>query len=177
MTTEFSHRIIELPLFLGLSQSEITAIMGHTRFGFTQVAEGMPVVKEHDACSHLYFLRKGTLRVETVADDHGYRLVEEVGAPTLLQPEHLFGLHQHYTSTFTAQTDCQFITLEKSEVIRLTTEFTIFRLNFFNLLTTKIQNGNEHYGILLLKHSPDVLPVSSAPVAKTPKARRRSTSK
>lgn len=139
MTTEFSHRIIELPLFLGLSQSEITAIMGHTRFGFTQVAEGMPVVKEHDACSHLYFLRKGTLRVETVADDHGYRLVEEVGAPTLLQPEHLFGLHQHYTSTFTAQTDCQFITLEKSEVIRLTTEFTIFRLNFFNLLTTRIQ--------------------------------------
>lgn len=80
MTTEFSHRIIELPLFLGLSQSEITAIMGHTRFGFTQVAEGMPVVKEHDACFHLYFLRKGTLRVETVADDHGYRLVEEVGA-------------------------------------------------------------------------------------------------
>lgn len=139
MTTEFSHRIINLPLFLGLSQSDITAIMGHTRFGFTQVAEGMPVVKEHDACSQLFFLLKGTLSVDTVADDHGYHLVEEIAAPTLLQPEHLFGLHQHYTSTFTALTPCQFITLEKSEVIRLTTEFEIFRLNFFNLLTMMIQ--------------------------------------
>lgn len=135
----FSLSLIQLPLFQGMGKSDLTAILGHTKFGFRKTAEGKTVVKEHDTCTHLYFLQKGTLTAEAVADDHGYRVVETIEAPAVLQPEHLFGLHQHYTHTFTAKTSCHFITLDKSEVMRLMTHSDIFRLNMLNIISTQSQ--------------------------------------
>lgn len=138
----FSLALVTLPLFQGMGKADLTSILGQTKFGFRKVAEGKPVVKEHDACTHLHFLQKGTLTVESVADDHGYRLTELLAAPAILQPEHLFGLHQHYTRTFTAKTSCQFITLDKMEVIRLMSDYEIFRLNLLNTLTAQTQKAN-----------------------------------
>ena len=66
-------------------------------------------------------------------------------APFILQPEALFGYYQTYTHAFRALTDCSFVTIEKSEVLRLCEEFLIFRLNLLNFYTTLGQKQLRRY--------------------------------
>lgn len=136
---QLSEKLLTLPLFQGMSQDDLSQIVGQTKFGFHQFAERKVVLAEGTPCEGFMFLLNGTLSVESIADDHGYRLVEELSKPTVLQPEHLFGLHQRYTRSFTAKTACHFLTLDKNEVIRLADEFIIFRLNMLNIISTVSQ--------------------------------------
>lgn len=132
-------RLLGLPLFQGLSGCDIDDIVGKTKFGFHKSPANKIYRREGDACDALCFLLRGEMSVETFADDHGYSIVEQMKSPSVLQPECLFGLMQHYTQTFTTLTSCQFMTLDKQEVLRLSDAHVIFRLNLLNILSTQSQ--------------------------------------
>ena len=132
-------KLLQFPLFQGMSRDELELVAGHTRFGFTKMTPGKTVVAEGDMCSQLIFLINGTLRIETVADDRGYLVVERMGAPFILQPEVIFGYSQRYTHTFIAEERSNFITIDKDEVLRLSEDFLVFRLNLLNLFATQAQ--------------------------------------
>ena len=99
-------------------------------------------MKDGDICTHLYFLINGSVRVESFSDDHAYRVVEPMQAPYILQPEAVFGYNQRYTHTFTAMSDTSFITIDKEEVVRLSEDFLVFRLNLLNIYATQTQKLN-----------------------------------
>lgn len=135
-------KLLQFPLFQGMSRDDLELVAGHTRFGFSKIVSGKTVIKDGDSCTHLYFLISGTVRVETFSDDHGYRVVERMQAPYILQPEALFGYTQRYTHHFTAQTEASFITIDKEEVVRLSEDFLVFRLNLLNIFATQTQKLN-----------------------------------
>ena len=85
-----------------------------------------------------------------MAAGHSYQITETIMAPELLQLERLFGLTQHFSKTFKAVTTCSILTVEKSEVIRLSDEFLIFRINLFNILSTCTQ---KYERMLLRQHA------------------------
>lgn len=132
-------KLLQFPLFQGMGRDDLELVAGHTRFGFTKYAQGKIVATEGDACTQLFFLINGTIRIETAADDNGYWVAEQMEAPYILQPEAIFGYHQRYTHTFIAQTDVNFITIDKEEILCLTEDFLVFRLNLMNLLATQTQ--------------------------------------
>ena len=132
-------KLLQFPLFQGMCRDDLELVAGHTRFGFTKYAQGKIVATEGDACTQLFFLINGTIRIETAADDNGYWVAEQMEAPYILQPEAIFGYHQRYTHTFIAQTDVNFITIDKEEILCLTEDFLVFRLNLMNLLATQTQ--------------------------------------
>jgi CRP-like cAMP-binding protein len=122
-----------------MSKNDLAMIVGQRKFGFHKIAEGKVVVKEGDACNSLHFLLDGELYVTTEADDHGYILTEEIFAPNIIQPEHIFGLSQRYSRTFSTKTKCSILSIAKSEVVKLSEEHEIFRINFLNILSTQSQ--------------------------------------
>lgn len=138
-TLQIYEKLLLFPLFQGMSRDDLEQVAGHTRFGFSKISAGSTVVAEGDDCNQLYFLINGTLRVETTADDHGYMVVEQLEAPVILQPEVIFGYTQRYTHTYIAQTDANFIIVGKDEVLRLSEDFLVFRLNLLNMFATQTQ--------------------------------------
>ena len=132
-------KLLQFPLFQGMSRDDLELVAGHTRFGFVKFQQGRAVVEEGDSCTQLFFLISGVLRIESVAADKGYRVVEEMSAPYILQPEAIFGYSQRFTHTFVAQTDTHFITIDKEEVLRLSEDFLVFRLNLLNIYATQTQ--------------------------------------
>ena len=138
-TLQIYDKLLQFPLFQGMSRDDLELVAGHTRFGFVKVSQGKPVVKEGVACTHLYFLINGSIRVESRSDDRSYSVVEQMQAPFILQPEVIFGYQQFYTQTIVAQTDTNFITIEKDEVVRLSEDFLVFRLNLLNIFATQTQ--------------------------------------
>lgn len=132
-------RLLLLPLFQGMSSADLMQLAGKTKFGFHRYKTGQVVATEGEACERLCFLMDGTLEVCTTSDDHGYSLFEDIKGPAILQPEHIFGLTQRFTRTFTAQSQCSMMTLQKPEVARLTGEYEVFRINLLNIISTQSQ--------------------------------------
>lgn len=132
-------KLLQFPLFQGMSRDDLEVVAGHTRFGFSKIPSGRTVVAEGEYCTHLYLLTNGSLRVVTLSDDKSYYVEEYMSAPYILQPEVIFGYSQRYTHTFVVEQGANFITIDKEEVLRLSEDFLVFRLNLLNLFATQTQ--------------------------------------
>jgi len=122
-----------------MSRDDLEIVAGHTRFGFTKVVAGRQVIHVGDPCTHLYFLINGTLKIESFGDDNRYMVTEQMTSPYILQQESIFGYYQRFTRNFYALTDANFLTLDKEEVVRLSEDFLVFRLNLINHYATQTQ--------------------------------------
>ncbi len=144
MTTTIYDQLFSLPLFQGMNHDDVDIIIETTKIGFGKHEAGTIVIHEGDKCDNLIFLINGTLAVETNANDHSYTVTEQLKAPSLIQPDRLFGLHQRYTHTYKAIENANFMTLDKAEVMTLMEQYIIFRLNFMNMLSSICQkNSNQ----------------------------------
>lgn len=152
-TLQIYEKLLLFPLFQGMSRDDLELVAGHTRLGFSKMNQGSTIVTEGDDCRQLLFLINGTLRVETMADDRSYMVVEQLDAPVILQPEVIFGYTQRYTHTYIAKTDVNLITVGKDEVLRLSEDFLVFRLNLLNMFATQTQKSSR----LLWQHVPVTL--------------------
>ena len=152
-TLQIYEKLLLFPLFQGMSRDDLELVAGHTRFGFSKMNQGSTIVTEGDDCRQLLFLINGTLRVETMADDRSYMVVEQLDAPVILQPEVIFGYTQRYTHTYIAKTDVNLIIVGKDEVLRLSEDFLVFRLNLLNMFATQTQKSSR----LLWQHVPVTL--------------------
>ena len=152
-TLQIYEKLLLFPLFQGMSRDDLEQVAGHTRFGFSKINAGSTVVAEGEDCRQLYFLINGSLRVETTADDGGYMVAEQLEAPVILQPEVIFGYTQRYSHTYIAQTDANFIIVGKDEVLRLSEDFLVFRLNLLNMYATQTQKTSR----MLWQYVPDSL--------------------
>jgi CRP-like cAMP-binding protein len=132
-------QLLQFSLFQGLSRDNLAQVVGHTKFGFLKFAAGQTIASDGDPCTLLYFLLSGTLKVTTVSDDHSYTVIEQLEAPYLMQPEAIYGYNQRFTHTYSALTETSIITIDKDEVMRLSEEFLVFRLNMLNLYATQSQ--------------------------------------
>lgn len=131
--------LLQFPLFLGMSRDNLAQVAGHTKFGFMKCSIGQTIVREDDACTQLYFLLSGKLRFETRSVDRSYRVIEQLEAPYMFQAEAVFGYNQRFTHTVTAIMESSFITIDKDELLRLSEDFLVFRLNLLNLYATQAQ--------------------------------------
>lgn len=136
---EIYDQLLRFPLFQGMSHADLMEVVTHTKLGFLKLAAGKCLVKEGESCTHMTFLTHGSLQCETISDDGGCRVVESVKAPYIVQPDRLFGLSQRYSSTFKADSACNFITIDKQEVMLLLETQLVFRLNLLNIMATDSQ--------------------------------------
>ena len=132
-------KLLELPLFQGMSRNSLQQVVAHTKFGFLKVTRRKTWIREGDSCEHIHFLSGGSLKVETRSDDDSYVLEERMTAPDIIQPDRIFGLVQRFTKTFTALEECSIIRIDKQQVLTLVAEQEIFRLNLLNIISTQSQ--------------------------------------
>ncbi|NPD92682.1 Crp/Fnr family transcriptional regulator [Xylanibacter muris] len=132
-------KLLQFSLFQGMSRGDLTQIVAHTKFGFSKYTTGKRIIKEGNACNHLYLLINGRLQITSISDDHSYSIIEYAEAPFIIQPERIFGLSQRFTSDFTASTDVNFITIDKNEVRKLCENFNVFQINCLNIFATQSQ--------------------------------------
>ena len=127
------------PLFQGLTSDNMLQIIGQTKFTFRKIAAGDIIKKEGEQCNRLALVVNGQAKSIAYADDHGYSIEENVAAPYTLQPECMFGLQLHYTRTFIATTTCDIVEIDKDDLMRISDEFIIFRMNLVNYISALSQ--------------------------------------
>ncbi len=130
-------QLLQFPLFQGMSHADLMEVAGHTKLGFLKMHAQKKIVDGGDQCDSLYLLTDGQVTAVTKSADGAYSVVESLHAPAMLQPERLFGMNTRYTSGFTTLTDCNFIVIDKQEVVLLLETQLVFRLNMLNVMATK----------------------------------------
>lgn len=134
--------LLSLPLFMGMSSSELSALLEEGRISSCAAPKGAVLAKEDAPCQNIIVLASGTLKVVTNADDNSYQMEEILHAPMVVQPERLFGLTQRYTATVTTTTVCHYVSMTKSNLIAAMQSSMSFRINVLNLLSTQAQRSN-----------------------------------
>lgn len=132
-------RLIQTPIFQGMSNDDLSHVVAYVKFDFYRVAAGENIVASGDHCDQLVMISTGDIAVEQSSDDHGYSLTEYFHAPSLVQPERLFGRTTYFTHTVRAMTDVNVIALPKKELLTLCADFLVVRLNLLNILSTNVQ--------------------------------------
>ncbi len=122
-------KLLQFPLFIGMSSDDLLQVIAHTRFEFIKLPAGKRLIKAGEVCHHLHLLTNGKLKAETVSQDGAVRVEEEVNTPFIIQPESIMGINQRFTTTFSALTDSHIIAISKSEMTKLSEQFLVFRLN------------------------------------------------
>lgn len=145
------NQLLLVPLFQGMSKNELTQLIGQTKLHFQKYSKGKTIRQESDVCDRLMFLLDGEIDVITVADDRTYSVEERFAAPYMLQLEHFFGFTQRHTRTFVARTPCHFVSIGKNDILQLTDDFIILRLNLLNILANTAQKAQR----LPWRHKPD----------------------
>ena len=143
MYSNIFDKLIGLPLFIGMTHDDISQIVGQTKFGFHKYTKGQIIVEDGQLCDSLHIITDGVLTATAHADDHGYTISEELPVPLTLQPDHLFGLRQRFSRSFSALRACHLLTLDKNEVLRLSEEHIIFHLNLLNLISAQSQRSQQ----------------------------------
>ena len=133
------NKLLQFPLFLGMSRDDLSNIIEHTRFGFVKYERDKIIIKEGQQCNRLYFLTDGVVNIKNCSDNKSYSIEENIHAPYIFDMEYLFGLTQKFPSTYKAITTCNLIVIDKEEILKLSDEFFIFKINMFNLLSTQSQ--------------------------------------
>ena len=129
----------QLPLFKGLSHLELTELVGNTRLQFKQIGEKQTIIHENQPCQALHIITQGNCLITETAANSIYQISEQLAAPTILQPHHLFGTAPHFTLQATAITPCTILLIDKNEWMRLMEQQFAVRLNFLNLLAAELQ--------------------------------------
>ncbi len=137
-------KLLALPLFQGLGQHELWRIVETMPFAFTRHRAHQDIVTESNSCSRLVFLIDGSMTVKTQSADRGYTLMETLKAPQVIEPERLFGLTQRFLRTYTALAGANTLSIDRTDVIQLTEQYMIFRLNLLNIISTQSQRLQQH---------------------------------
>ena len=135
--------LLLLPLFQGLSISEFTTILEKVRFHFQTIQEGETFIRQGEACQQLCFLLNGKAVARTTVEKPEYTLSETLDAPTLIEPQSLFGMQPYYTATYQAQTQVKVLTIDKNYIFTELDKYDIFRLNLLNILSSRTQAANQ----------------------------------
>lgn len=149
--------LLNLPLFQGLSRTDLTLILEKVCFRFRNLNSGDLLQQQGAPCKDMVFLMSGDVFVKT---EMGYNMTfyESCQAPAIIQPEALFGMRPEYTHSYTAKTSVTVLEIEKGAVLSDLFNYEIFRLNFFNKLCTRAQ----YYSALLWNRYPDSVEASVA---------------
>lgn len=131
--------ILGLPLFQGLSNSDLSNIVAQTKFEFRKAEEGTVYIKEGAPCTSITFLLKGLSVIHSHANDYSYSVSETVSAPQMFGLYHLFGLSQYFPGDVEAASPCSLLMLTKEDVMRLCDEYFVFRINLMNRFSKAIQ--------------------------------------
>ena len=145
--------LLQLPLFQGLCTDDFTCIIEKVKFHVRSYSGNETIMNQGEACKQLAFLLEGTLSSQRTDDEHGFRLIETITAPAIIEPYSLFGMYPHYESTYQVQELAKLLVIDKSYILSELSNYEIFRLNYFNLLSNRAQVNhrklwNTHIGPL-----------------------------
>lgn len=135
-------KLQELPLLIGLSDSEMMEILENVKFEFNKYDEGATIVNQGDRCEKTIYILKGEICVDRRGGDMIFtEYVDKT--PFLLEPENMWGMKQKYTHTYSFNTDGNTCSIDKKQLSYMISRYGVMRTNLLSMVCNKLQTTNQ----------------------------------
>lgn len=135
--------LLMLPLFQGISKSDLTEILDKVKLHFIRYKAGEKIVSQGTKSDSLLFLINGDIESLTTSTVSPFSFSEFFSTPYTIDPYSLFGMNTLHNSSVTALTDCNVLKIEKSYIFSELNKYQIFRLNYMNMVSSRGQNYHD----------------------------------
>ena len=135
--------IMELPLFKGIGQEQLSNLLEKTRMEFLKFEDGDSIIKSGGKVETLDFILSGRVRLTYPLENFPIAIDEIIGKGAVLGAFNLFGMVTHYPASATAIGRVSIMRMEKSQYMNILQTDRIYILNFVNLLSAAAQKAPE----------------------------------
>ncbi len=145
-------RILQLPLFQGLTIEDMSRILGRVKFTFATFAAGDTIACSGASDRRLTFVLNGEVCRQTLSRTDGratgksaarpYEFREYMSGPFVIEPYSLFGLDNRFLSTYTAVSETGVMSVSKNALLNHLCCYPIFATNYLNMLSLRSQLYN-----------------------------------
>lgn len=132
--------MLELPLFQGLSTTQLTSILEKIPFHFKKYRPNEYIIHQGDPCDEIVFVLSGRVRVITPVFKESILIAEDFEAPYTIPFYRFFGLETIHQVGVYAQGAVGVMTLNKENFLRVIENNRIMLINALNILSTHAQN-------------------------------------
>lgn len=132
-------KLLQLPLFQGMSKFDFTDILGKVKIHFNKYEPGSCLVRQDTPCNQLIFVLDGEVQIESNDKTHKYTLWENFKSPNVIEPYSLFGMRPYFTASYTAVTEVNTLNIDKSYILNELCRYEVFNLNYMNMLSNRSQ--------------------------------------
>lgn len=136
--------LLSLPLFQGMSQTDFNCLLQKIRLDFVRFAPQETIIRKGDRCLSLAFLINGTIISSREGAQGRYTFSENIDAPQLIEPYSMFGRAGTYLRTYTAQTECSLLMVNKQYIYTEFGKYNICRMNLLNILSGRVQQFDNY---------------------------------
>lgn len=132
-------KLLQLPLFQGMSKIDFTDILEKVKIHFNKYEPGSCLVRQDTPCNQLIFVLDGEVQIESNDKTHKYTLWENFKSPNVIEPYSLFGMRPYFTASYTAVTEVNTLNIDKSYILNELCRYEVFNLNYMNMLSNRSQ--------------------------------------
>ena len=143
-------RLLQLPLFQGLTYQELSDVLAHVRLNFVKHHAGDDIVTQDEPCKNLIYIISGDITTEYTSAPHNLTLKETLHPIGLIEPYNLFGMYQRYSRTYTFATEGITLPIPKQVVLQRLMASTIVKINLLNIVCNRYQQTSH-----LLRNHPE----------------------
>ena len=151
MDTTMYDKLLRLPLFQGLSRSDLTDILGKIKVELRKYDKKEYLAKQGSRCTELIYILDGRIKASSKDSVHNFTLSEILGGNTIIEPYSLFGMYTSYQFSYRAECETDVVIIKKEYILSFLCKYEIFNLNYLNVLSSRAQNmrlklWNTHIG-------------------------------
>ena len=141
-------KLMELPLFQGVSRDKLSLLIEKTPFHFVKYNQGQQIIAENDECTHIRFVISGDVRIDISNTNRRVAISETLSGPDVIGVDYLFGRNTFYPFNATALTDCGILQIVKADFVNILMSDKVFLFNMLNLLSRNSQKST--FGLMAL---------------------------
>ena len=119
-------KLLQLPLFQGMSKFDFTDILEKVKIHFNKYEPGSCLVRQDTPCNQLIFVLDGEVQIESNDKTHKYTLWENFKSPNVIEPYSLFGMRPYFTASYTAVTEVNTLNIDKSYILNELCRYEVF---------------------------------------------------
>lgn len=131
--------IMELPLFKGISEEQLSLMLEKTSVDFLKFTDGEEINASTDTVATIDFIIKGKVRNIYKMKNFPIEIEEILGEGSMIGVLHLYGLDTTYGATAFAKGEVSIMRIEKSQYMNILLSDRIYILNFVNYLSAAAQ--------------------------------------
>lgn len=139
MTTMYEI-ILNLPLFSGLSENQLSNFLEKTPIAFSQFEAGDVISKKGEIVNTLKCLIGGSVKKSYILSPSKLEIVETIKAPAILYAERLFGMDRTADSNLVCEDKTSVMEISKEQYLKLLQSDHIYLINYLNYLSVRAQS-------------------------------------